>query len=150
MEELESLFDECQSNMKYDEPPNSTATLINKLVETIEADFTGIATVETDRLKEKKELTDKIHSLQKRLISIKNPRNLASMPFGKRSIITKNLSEKREVLRKEIEQYKFKLDEIKVEEGTREPEKTKKEIPEEKVNSQKSKWDTNPYGDLEF
>ncbi len=161
--DFDELFQECSGNIKYSVPKDPIILKVDKLVAEIENNYQGLGTVYAEREKEKEELSKKITDAEKKLLSIKNPSNLAKMPASRREVICKKLAESRDDLRKEILRCKVRLDEIKVESGDTQNtnnnanENTKKEnVTNEKndekdknnTDSKSGKWNMNPYSDF--
>ena len=142
---MEDLFDECFNDEKYREAKKKdSSVIVDNLINTVEAEFTGLSTTVSERKAEKHALTQKLKTLKTQLSSIKNPSNLAKMPATKRESITKKLSEEREKIRKQIKQCQIRLDEIEIEENPN---------PQGNDNNDKpckadKKWDANPYSDF--
>jgi chromosome segregation ATPase len=158
--DFDELFQECANDTKYNVPKNPILLKVDKLVTEIESNYQGLGTVYAEREKEKEELNKKITDAEKKLLSIKNPSNLAKMPASRREVICKKLSESRDELRKEILRCKIRLDEIKVESGDTNAdgnEENKKKNTKETVTNEKDKnttdtkngkWNMNPYSDF--
>jgi hypothetical protein len=172
--DFNELFQECSGNTKYNVPKNPIVLKVDKLVTEIESNYQGLGTVYAEREKEKEELNTKISVAEKKLLSIKNPSNLAKMPAPRREMISKKLSELREEIRKEILRCKVRLDEIKVESGdnneTKNDRNNEKIMKKENItnitnitnatNANKdesdvvisdtanNKWNMNPYSDF--
>lgn len=167
--DFDELFREGISNTKYDVPKDPIILKVDKLVVEIENNYQNIGTVYAEREKEKEDLKAKVSEAEKKLAAIKNPRNLASMPAQRREAMNKKLSDARDVLRKEIQRCKVRLDEIKIEEGGNggekesssksfnNPSKNNKNTPKEQKpdqqdqqspQNQQNKWNMNPYNDF--
>jgi chromosome segregation ATPase len=170
--DFDELFQECSGNTKYNVPKDPIVLKVDKLVTEIENNYQGLGTVYAEREKEKEELNKKVADAEKKLLSIKNPSNLAKMPAPRRDVICKRLAEMRDDLRKEILRCKVRLDEIKIESGeaqnagdeekktTRKEskkegkkenvtnEKDKKDEKDKNNDDTKSKWNMNPYSDF--
>jgi hypothetical protein len=114
--DLDDLFNDCSSNIKYDVPENKIISNIKNFVEDVEKEFQGklIENSKLDRDKEKSECISKISKLERELVSLKTPKVKGSS----RGDMSKKIAEKRTKLRKEISSIKLKLDEIEIEEGS--------------------------------
>ena len=152
---LDDLFNECDSNIKYSTPESPVSIFTNKLANEIENNYLGLSTAFSEREKEKESLKEKIATAEKKLASIKNPANLAKMPFARREAMNKKLAESREEIRKEIKRYKVRLSEIEVEEGSKEGKDTNQDPHINTTNNtndsilpHSSAWNTNPYADF--
>lgn len=155
---FDDLFEQSASQDKYKEPPKPMDTAMDELMINLEAEFTGAETSYTSRVKERKELNEKLVEVEKKLKAIKNPKNVSQA-----AKVSAQNNAARQKHRTEIARIKLRLSEIDTEEGNnnnnkekegKQPLKNKKNQrrePELKISEQKpslpGQWDMNPYSD---
>lgn len=135
--DFDDLFEEGANQEKYREPDKNTNLAVENIMRYIESEFTGEETVETSRMNERNVLRKSLTEAEKKLKSIKNPKNVKNA-----AKISAQNKEKRDVCRREIARCKLRLDEIDSEEGI----KNKGESNVSNIKS--SAWNMNPYEDM--
>lgn len=110
------FIDDQLNDEKYREPENLVVKSTNNYIKNIEAEYTGYDSAVVSRKKEIKEINDKMIALKRELNSIKPQKGLSGS-VKKRSQNSELLTKKRDKLRREIAELKFKLEEITMEGG---------------------------------
>lgn len=114
--DFNDFIDEHLNDEKYREPENLVEKSANNLVKNIEAEYTGYDSAVVSRKKEITEIEAKMTALKRDLNSIKSQKGVAGSS-KKRAQNSEILNKKRDKLRKEIAELKFKLEEITLEGG---------------------------------